>query len=391
MLESTEDIKSVPSENPQPEKIGRKFEARERTFLLRALIFSVLLHGGIFVKFIMPEETFADVRDKIAIYVRSRMRIAEKKAYVERLRASKEMQADSDGFFLNSEFYEGGMNENELNETKNEIAGFIKEFQEMTSKEEDPRKVLRQLAKKQRTIKTKNHSSYLSRLLLKFKGNCEAKAKLMASIVKKVYPNMPVKYQFYRKLNQNHMRVIVGIEGQWFALEEDDLVPVNQDDLKGTVLADTSIFVDTYLGKKPSINAINMTDNPNPLEMYTTDTYFSLLPADLGVRLRDIDADTNKPDELKVSLASQTEIDEKNRIDKEAEEIFKDYCIDNAEDREAIRDFIKRKYKILALKRNPDKSWLALMRYTSTEGSMVRECETWLPIKGKNVCGQKSR
>jgi len=383
MLESTEDIKSVPSENPQPEKIGRKFEARERTFLIRALIFSVLLHGGIFVKFIMPEEVTEAVRDKIAIAVRSLMRIAEKKAYIERLRASKEMQEDSDGFFLDSEFYEGSMSEDELGEGRGKITRVIREFQEIAGKEKDRLKVLRQLAKSQGINKHKDYSSYLSRLVLKLKGNCEARAKKMASIVKKVYPDMPIQYQIFRK----HMRVIVKIEGQWYAFEEDDLIPVNQDDLKGTVLADSSIFVDTYLGKKPSVKAIDVTGNPKPIDNKSTDTYFSLLPPDLSAKLRDADVDTGEPDELKVSVYSEKEMDERlklaDKIKTDKQNEILNACIKNEKVLLRIKDLLNRRYKLMAVDKNSDKTWSLGFRYKRDDGNL--EAETWIQLNEKDM------
>ncbi len=232
--------------------------------------------GGLFGPEIVAEGFFARARNKITSLFRSSA------GFVEQLRESREMREDLGMFFLKSEYYDGGINEQGLEAAGKKLEEIIEDFRQMAENDKNIYRVLHELIQEQGAYK--GNSSYLSRLLLGRKGNCEARAKLIISITNKVYPDLPVKLQLYR----DHIRALVQISGQWYSMEKPTLEPVTEEDLKNTVLADSSFFVQSYLGEEASVEEVEVTGNPNPPKTLVTDTPFTnLIDSDVNKKLAD--------------------------------------------------------------------------------------------------------
>jgi len=260
---------------------------RQKKAFLAALILSGALHtGALFGPKIVPDGLFARARDKIVSLFRSRA------GFVEQLRESKEMRENMGLFFLKSEYYEGGIDEDELDKAEKKLEEIIENFRQMAEKDKNVYRVLHELIQEQAAYK--GSSSYLSRLLLTRKGNCEARAKLMISVTNKIYPDLPVKLQMYR----DHIRAIVQIGGQWYSMEKPSLEPIMEDDLKNTVLAESSIFVQSYLNEDMSAEEVEVTGNPNPAKKFVTDSFFTgLVDPETNQKLADY-SEALPPDEM---------------------------------------------------------------------------------------------
>lgn len=268
------------------EKGKRGISLHQKKVLLGAFILSSVLHTGvIFGPEIIPENLFTISRNKIVSLFRP------KSKFIEQLRESKEMQKNLGMFFLKSEYYEGGIDKNELEEAIKKLEEVIENFRQMAEKDKNVYRVLHELIQEQAAYK--GNSSYLSRLLLSRKGNCEARAKLMISITNKIYPDLPVKLQMYR----DHIRAIVQINDQWYSMEKPTLEPIMEDDLKNTVLAEPSIFVQSYINEKVSVKEIDVTGNSNPPKKLVSDTPFTnLIDPKVSKKLADY-SDEMPPDE----------------------------------------------------------------------------------------------
>jgi len=269
-LASKEDKQQACAETDSTDKKRQKRYVREGHTFLKILILSALLHTGIFAYPFRSEISaeFKNVRNRITNIFKGLTRTSGKSEYIGRLKESREKQEDDGIFYLKSEYFAGGIDANELKEAERKLTEIIEYFRKLAAKEKNIFRVLHELIQEQAAYKGK--SSYLSRLLLSRKGNCEARAKLIVSVINKIYPDLPVQLQFYR----DHVRALVQINGKWYAMEKPTLTPINEDDLKNTVLAEPSIFIKSYLGEKVSYKEVELTDNPKPPKDHQTDTPF---------------------------------------------------------------------------------------------------------------------
>jgi hypothetical protein len=262
-----------------------------RHAVLKSLIFSAVLHTCVIGSLMAGKGgPLWETRVRIESIVRGLPRIFGKSDFIGHIRESEEMQKDLGMFFLKSEYYAGGIDDNELKESEKKLKEIIERFQQMAEKDKNIHRVLHEIIQEQAGYKRR--SSYVSRLVLSRKGNCEARAKLMISIISKVYPNLPVKLQFYR----DHVRGMVQIDGKWYALEKPTLAHIDEEDLTGTLLAEPSIYMKSYVDEKTSTEQVKVTDNPNPQKDLHTDSPFHPIPPELNKKLVDY-SDVMPPEE----------------------------------------------------------------------------------------------
>ncbi|GEM_PF-3665071 len=270
---------------------SKKVIANNRAFLY-ALLVSSTLHAPLFCSEYLAEAgNIAYVtKERIARIIN---RPATRTHFIEQLKGAYENKKEVDlgNFYLDSEYYEGGIDE----ETKN---GSAKELDRQTThfkakaKEQDVLSVLREMAS---FGKYAEAHTYLSSLLTGSGGNCEARSKRAASLVQRVYPPLPFKFQDVKLNGSLHTRTIVQVNGVWYAMDG-GLEKMAGEDFEGTVVHDSMAYVKNYLGKKTTGSYVQ---SKEPLErtrtnLTPTDTYFSLTPKNID-ELRDIGVDRKKP------------------------------------------------------------------------------------------------
>lgn len=95
-------------------------------------------------------------------------------------------------------------------------------------------------------------SATLHGLVGKGKGNCDARAQMLISLISEIFPNVNLKVQVSRQAqekgstDQLHTTVLASIDGNWHRLEP-GMPVVTMKDLEGTAVFDPSQYVKAYL------------------------------------------------------------------------------------------------------------------------------------------------
>ncbi|MEK7625363.1 MAG: hypothetical protein AAB467_03365 [Patescibacteria group bacterium] len=251
----------MPEKFTPSEERGRRTEKNKTRNTLLGLFLSLGLHIGA-VGAAIPE-----VRRGIADEAGELAESAERtgREFLERQFAS-ETEADYKNllekggatapitFYLKSESFHG-ISEDETLENAQVFEQLKQKFLEETKVEPNQMKVLYELSQEEGRYDPT--AALLADVLRKNKderkGNCEARAKFMDSLVSEIYPNSERKLQWFNGDKQNdkapHVRLIMKIGNNWYALEG---LPekLTDADLAGTTLTDTDIFKKSYLQKE---------------------------------------------------------------------------------------------------------------------------------------------
>lgn len=250
--------------------------------LLSAFFLSCLLHSLFLLPSFMSDDQKRVVddivsnmnvtRELIQNNLVSLPRILEKIEFIEKLKKSPDDIGFAD-FILKSEYYEGGIDADELENAKIKLNAMIKKYQKLDTKEENKLKVLHEIIQEQGSYK--RSSSFLGNVVNERSGNCEARSKLMVALVKGVYPNMPVKFQIYA----DHILTIVEVDNKWYKMEKPLITSLEKEDYIGTAIADISIYIKEYINEKIKTKVFPKTNNKEDKRIinYNTDTYFSLI------------------------------------------------------------------------------------------------------------------
>lgn len=159
-------------------------------------------------------------------------------------------------FFLKSESFHG-ISEKESIENAEVFNQLKQQYLAEATSEPNKIKVLYDLSKEEGRYDP--DSALLADILKKDinvrRGNCEARAKFMDSLVSEIYPGAEKKLQWFAgdKTKAPHVRLIMKIDKDWYALEGFP-EKLNSADLEGSTLTDTDKFMTSYLQKVPNPN-----------------------------------------------------------------------------------------------------------------------------------------
>ena len=290
-IENTEGSINNEDENPKisvsPEGFDEKAKVISRArrkgsrALMYALIVSGVLHfGSLFGLRYQTEisESLAKARGAVAGLL-NKVKSGTSN-YLTQLRqsfknslSSVETLEDVDlgDFFLQTEYLEGGLDKEGLNKAKQKLNELTEKFKKQAEEDKYSKiRVFHSIVQEQGRYKPE--SSYLSGILNKNAGNCEARAKLMVSLMQRVYPDTPVKLQKYA----DHWRAIAQIGNVWYALEKETPSKIQNKGLGNTALYKPHALISNYLGKKTEENFISGGEIVKKPQRGITDTYFSL-------------------------------------------------------------------------------------------------------------------
>jgi len=184
---------------------------------------------------------------------------------------------DLGSFYLETEYLEGLIDKDTKESAEKKFNVLTAEYQKM-AEDKNENTVVNAIIQEQTGYEADR--SYLSSILLNEGGNCQARQKLMASLIQRVYPNMPIQYQFVKSNNFPHTRTLIEIDGDWYKMELPHLTQLTENDFKATILADENDYIENYVGKKPDIKYRKLADgevlNPERTALIVTDDYLNL-------------------------------------------------------------------------------------------------------------------
>lgn len=184
------------------------------------------------------------------------------KSYKEELKKAAERgeEIDLGEFYLRSEYEEGFIGKERYiraEDALNKLAAELKR----ESNEATNASVLNKMISLQEDEKAPEggyleENSLLSDILLENEegyrsGNCQAREKLMASLVQRVYPEMHIRYQILKLDGALHTRTLVELNGKWYAMELQSLTLVPEDSFQGTIISDQNDYIEAYIGETP--------------------------------------------------------------------------------------------------------------------------------------------
>ncbi len=136
-----------------------------------------------------------------------------------------------------------GESKDRVSTTKQFFTDFFDQFQAIAKIEKDKKKVL--FGMFQRIGRYVPGKARISDIANEDQGNCDARTQALTLLVSGIYPELPLKVQFFGasdvKKTEAHSRVLVNIDGKWYSLEGEP-VEVPEADMKGTVLAESTVF-----------------------------------------------------------------------------------------------------------------------------------------------------
>lgn len=150
-----------------------------------------------------------------------------------------------DAFFYQAEQLSGGQSDEDTRTAWAVEEALGKEFSKLASHEPNRLKVLHEMIQSEGDYDAARSS--WTQVRLTNKGNCDARAKHLLSLIQRVYPDMELRLQYYRK----HVRVLALVEGRWYALERPTPHPLTEADVVGTVVAEETAYEKNYLGLPP--------------------------------------------------------------------------------------------------------------------------------------------
>lgn len=274
---------SVEHPGPQPEVVAAPTDAkpeaqpkRERSKTLTALFLALAIHGG--AGYAGSSKIRSDVNDAGSAVSRFFRNSYEKifgakqeAGYKAELR--KVRKVDEGAFFMKSESFHG-ISEAETKSALVRLKNIREKNFPQEKEKDDPLRRLFELSKeKGRYVPD---STFLSDLLNKGVGNCEARVKFDISTIPQLFPSLPHKLQWFtasKERPSGHVRSIVRVEGEWYELETFQALSANE--LDGTVITSTDEFVRMYTGTKSSGRLIEGGKKvPPPDHVKPTDTFF---------------------------------------------------------------------------------------------------------------------
>lgn len=264
----------------------------------RGLIYGLLLSSLLHLPLVLPElgktVTAADIIHVARVNLERLLKWPFK--FKERSRLAEKIRNYLDGkegldfgsAILEMEFVEGDIDAEELEEGNNELNRLTDFFQKMAKKTK-PLKLLGGLGKSAGEYHGVN--ALLSGILIgednNRGGNCSAFAKFSASILRRVYPTMPIQFQDVRLDGAMHIRTLAQIEGQWYAVERSGPQPLSAQDLQGTVLHTPDDFTKRSIGVGGQgtfvPNDRQTSAPPTPTQLSPTDESWGFFGADDGI------------------------------------------------------------------------------------------------------------
>jgi len=136
-----------------------------------------------------------------------------------------------------------GESEDRVAKTKQFFTDLFDRFQAITKIEKDKKKVL--FGMFQSIGRYVPGKARISDIANENQGNCDAMVQALTLLVSGIYPELPLKVQFFGasdvKKTEAHSRALVNIDGKWYSLEGEP-VEVPEADMKGTVLVEGIVF-----------------------------------------------------------------------------------------------------------------------------------------------------
>lgn len=91
----------------------------------------------------------------------------------------------------------------------------------------------------------------ISNIVVEKKRNCEGLVQGLILWISALYPDLKMQVQFFRgskeKQSEPHTRLIVLIDEKWYAIEDNGLIEIKEQDMKGTVVTDVNVFETSLL------------------------------------------------------------------------------------------------------------------------------------------------
>jgi hypothetical protein len=286
---------------PKNNGVEKTYESKKMFSLAmrRSLIFSALLHVPIFagdsIKEVMgnPNIVYATKEWTKGIV---NAKYSERWEYKDQLREAinRGENVDLGNFYLRMELMEGRIDEARMEDAKVRLGKIELELKAKASVS-TKKEILNAIILLHGTGSIQH--SYLSTLLLDKKGNCHARQKLTATLVQRIYPDMPIQYQILKIDGIIHTRALVELEDGWYSIEVPSLNRVNPEAMNGTVFYESDDEMDYYVGKEVKGKYINKKreDFSSPVKIELSDDLgMPILPSPVGIRdIRNFDSFTN--------------------------------------------------------------------------------------------------
>src|SRR3989338_7595635 len=193
---------------------------------------------------------------------------------------------DYGDFFLKLSWLEGHISKEEFEKDQQKLAKSIKYYQDLAKKTSEGFFSTIKKMMEEHFGEYMEWSAQLHTLLNDGKGNCNARAQMMISLIKGVYGNkIPMKVRISRQKladgrEQLHSDLLIQIYSKWHIVKPG--IPETEiTDLEGTVIFDVSDYVKTYLKEDKEKHESNTvrpekTPNKNKLDATGTDALVNL-------------------------------------------------------------------------------------------------------------------